>query len=161
VESIPAALAADKTNNNTMPIDYNKYPPNWLSEIRPRIMKRANNACEECGAPHGSFVYRTAPNSDTKKDWVFLAYSTPDLKSISEAFIITPSLLPPDVQPVKVVKIVLTIAHLDHDHENCNVSDDRLKALCQRCHLKLDLPHHINNRKYGRNWKKNQTSLEL
>ena len=29
-----------------MPIDYKKYPPNWLKEIRPRIMQRANNTCE-------------------------------------------------------------------------------------------------------------------
>jgi hypothetical protein len=29
-----------------MPIDYSKYPPNWKSEIRPRIMNRANNTCE-------------------------------------------------------------------------------------------------------------------
>ncbi len=29
-----------------MPIDYKKYPKNWLSEIRPRIMQRANNTCE-------------------------------------------------------------------------------------------------------------------
>lgn len=29
-----------------MPIDYKKYPSNWLKEIRPRIMQRANNTCE-------------------------------------------------------------------------------------------------------------------
>lgn len=26
-----------------MPIDYKKYPANWLSEIRPRIMKRGRS----------------------------------------------------------------------------------------------------------------------
>ena len=36
-------------------------------------------------------------------------------------------------------KIVLTIAHLDHDEENHNVKDSRLKALCQRCHLRYDV----------------------
>lgn len=34
--------------------------------------------------------------------------------------------------------MVLTIAHLDHDPQNQNVKDSRLKALCQKCHLKLD-----------------------
>ena len=29
-----------------MPIDYKKYPPNWLTEIRPRILKRAGGRCE-------------------------------------------------------------------------------------------------------------------
>ncbi len=32
-----------------MPCDYSIYPPNWLSEIRPRILARANNKCEVCG----------------------------------------------------------------------------------------------------------------
>lgn len=56
-------------------------------------------------------------------------------------------------------KVILTIAHLDHDKENHEVDDDRLAALCQKCHLRYDLPHHINNRKYGRNFKINQTKL--
>jgi hypothetical protein len=141
-----------------MPIDYKKYPPNWLSEIRPRILKRANYCCEECGVPHAAFIYRINPSADGK-DWVFMSYSTPDIKNLNEFFLTTPTILPEGVVPVKVVKIILTIAHLDHDHEKWNVGDDRLKALCQRCHLKLDLPHHINNRRYGRNWKINQTSL--
>lgn len=33
-----------------MPCDYKKYPKNWLTEIRPRILKRAGNKCEGCGA---------------------------------------------------------------------------------------------------------------
>lgn len=32
-----------------MPCDYRKYPPNWKSEIRPRILKRAGDKCEKCG----------------------------------------------------------------------------------------------------------------
>ncbi len=32
-----------------MPIDYKKYPPNWKTEVRPRILRRANNCCELCG----------------------------------------------------------------------------------------------------------------
>lgn len=36
------------------------------------------------------------------------------------------------------VKVVLTVAHLDHDETNWNVSIDRLRALCQRCHLRYD-----------------------
>ena len=38
------------------------------------------------------------------------------------------------------VKVVLTIAHLDHDETNWNVKDDRLAALCQHCHLTYDIP---------------------
>ena len=32
----------------------------------------------------------------------------------------------------------LTIAYLDHDEINYDVKDDRLKALCQYCHLNYD-----------------------
>jgi len=38
----------------------------------------------------------------------------------------------------KPVKVVLTVAHLDHDETNHQVTDDRLKAMCQLCHLRYD-----------------------
>lgn len=38
----------------------------------------------------------------------------------------------------RLYKVVLTIAHLDHDVSNFNVKTDRLAALCQPCHLKYD-----------------------
>ena len=61
--------------------------------------------------------------------------------------------------PVTGSRVVLTVAHLDHDKANNRFGN--LAALCQRCHLRYDLPHHINSRKYGRNWKKYQLKLEL
>lgn len=45
--------------------------------------------------------------------------------------------------------VILTIAHLDHDHKNHEVTDGRLKAMCQACHLKYDMAHHVYKRKYG------------
>ena len=35
-------------------------------------------------------------------------------------------------------KVVLTVAHLDHQPENCD--DGNLKAMCQRCHNRYDMP---------------------
>ena len=61
--------------------------------------------------------------------------------------------------PVTGSKVVLTIAHLDHDKENWQVKDNRLRAWCQRCHLKYDLPRHIENRKYGRKFREKQIDL--
>ncbi|MGB4776133.1 MAG: hypothetical protein WBP45_13220 [Daejeonella sp.] len=55
--------------------------------------------------------------------------------------------------------IVLSIAHLDHDKENHDVSDNRLAALCQACHFKYDLSRHIENRRYGRNFRMKQFKL--
>ena len=41
------------------------------------------------------------------------------------------------------VRIVLTIAHMDHDKANWDVKDTRLRAWCQRCHLRYDRPRHV------------------
>ena len=45
-------------------------------------------------------------------------------------------------QPAKWAKgkVILTTAHLDHTPENC--SEDNLKAMCNRCHLRYDVDHH-------------------
>jgi len=36
------------------------------------------------------------------------------------------------------ILVILTIAHLDHDETNADIKLDRLKAMCQRCHLRYD-----------------------
>lgn len=38
--------------------------------------------------------------------------------------------------PLTGSKVVLTVAHLDHNPANC--ADDNLRALCQRCHNRYD-----------------------
>jgi len=101
-----------------MPIDYSKYPPNWKTEIRPRILNRANNCCEECSLENGVTALSYKENGITQ--WVNIAFE--DLIE----------------HPYKEVKVVLTIAHLDHDETNHNVTDERLKAMCQLCHLRYD-----------------------
>ena len=86
-----------------MPCDYSKYPPNWHSEIRPRILKRANNCCEECGVEN---------------------YTN---------------------HPITGSKVVLTIAHVDHDITNND--DENLRAWCQKCHNGHDAQYRARNRK--------------
>lgn len=44
----------------------------------------------------------------------------------------------------KLVKIVLTIAHLEDPIENCDPSN--LRALCQACHLRYDAKRHAESR---------------
>ena len=41
---------------------------------------------------------------------------------------------------LKLIMIVLTIAHLDHQPENCHPAN--LAAWCQRHHLAYDAEHH-------------------
>lgn len=35
--------------------------------------------------------------------------------------------------------VILTVAHLDHEPENC--AEGNLKAMCQRCHNRYDMPY--------------------
>lgn len=47
------------------------------------------------------------------------------------------------IHPETGSKVVLTIAHLDHTPENCELAN--LRAWCQRCHLNYDHEHHQQN----------------
>ena len=46
---------------------------------------------------------------------------------------------------VRLVQVQLGCAHLDHDPANCD--DSNLRALCDRCHLQHDAPHHAARRR--------------
>lgn len=110
-----------------MPIDYKKYPPNWKTEIRPAILERAKNKCEWCGFANGQTVYRA--RIDKKMEWF---PTKQDLYEQGMLECVT------DWWAERPVKVVLTIAHLDHDELNHDVKMDRLAALCQLCHLRYD-----------------------
>lgn len=126
-----------------MPIDYSKYPPNWKTEIRPRILERAENKCEWCGAPNGEWVVRDAVGRWHNIDEYVNDFSDKSRYYLDENY---PGW---DKQPdgLKPFKVVLTIAHLDHDEENQDVKDDRLAALCQPCHLIYDAPEKAKRRR--------------
>lgn len=126
-----------------MPIDYSEYPPNWKTEIRPRIMKRANNCCEECGVKHLSIILRE------KNKWRYICET--EYGWIKERHQKGGYTYNGAIKSLGFTKVVLTIAHLNHDKLNWDVKDEELKALCQKCHLQLDIKHHTANRKYGRN----------
>lgn len=121
-----------------MPIDYKRYPPNWKKEIVPRILARANNCCEQdgCGLQNGSMVYSVKHKG--KHTWfrtIEEAELQPRSKESKKDKLTGEIVLIPNP---RLVKIVLTIAHLDHDETNWEVTDDRLKAMCQKCHLTYD-----------------------
>lgn len=107
-----------------MPIDYSKYPENW-KELRAKVLKRANNKCEFCGLDN----YLIGSRDLNRKFW-----TEQDIQSMGKIgrkhkF---------DADNPKLFKIVLTTAHLDHDEENKKVKIQRLRALCQKCHLNYD-----------------------
>ena len=114
-----------------MPIDYKKYPPNWKTEIVPRILDRADNHCECCGLKNHTIVYavkyymRHNGHYGFRTIW-FRNHDDAGRECLG--------------RPIEMKKVVLTIAHLDHDEENWDVADDRLAAWCQICHLRYDAP---------------------
>lgn len=55
-------------------------------------------------------------------------------------------------------KVVLTIAHMDHDHTHAD--PERCRALCQRCHNQWDAPHRQANARLTRRRKSPQTDIE-
>jgi len=119
-----------------MPIDYKKYPPNWKTEIVPRIIKRANNCCEKCGLKNSSTVFSVKYRG--RSEW-FNTFEEANArpKTIESCRNKITGRIEAITNP-KPVKIVLTVAHLDHDETNWNVEDSRLMALCQKCHLTYD-----------------------
>jgi hypothetical protein len=130
-----------------MPIDYSRYPQNWKSEIVPRVLSRAGDCCENCGIANGStatsIALRIQDNGRYKVKRIWLTND-------GDVTRIRPFALPSET---KKVVVVLTIAHLDHDEENHSVSDDRLRAWCQYCHLNYDA-----SEKYRRACNRTQTA---
>lgn len=134
-----------------MPIDYKKYHPKWSLISRLIRTKRAKNRCEWCDVENHSIIDKETRQQASIQQ--LLEYESiiqmPNLK-IAKSKVL---------KKLGLTKIVLTVAHLDHDKKNNRF--DNLKALCQKCHLNYDLKHHVENRKYGRDWKRDQTILDL
>ena len=140
-----------------MPIDYKLYPSNWKSEIRPSILKRASNCCEFCGVENYSEGLRS-------KNGVFITWSEIESALNNNGYDYFKNELSNHVAKngfllFKLTKIVLTIAHLDHDiSNNCPTN---LKALCQKCHLSHDKDHHRKNARQTLKTKKGLLELEF
>jgi 5-methylcytosine-specific restriction endonuclease McrA len=124
-------------------MDRSKYPQNWR-EIRDRIIDRADHRCEcrgECGDEHPQdFDQRcNAPDGEVviRDPRVPAFWRRPCTESAALAAGEW------DRSWGKDVKIVLTVAHLDHDPSNSD--PENLRAMCQRCHNLYDLPHRRRN----------------
>jgi hypothetical protein len=115
--------------------------PAWRA-IRERILERAKNCCEQCGAPDRVSVLRVrgAWRNPATRTWRDKDAIVQDWDPMFE-----------QVSPRTVV-IVLTIAHLDNNpYHN---ADDNLAALCQWCHLHHDVALHQANARATRQARK-------
>lgn len=127
-----------------------RYPENW-DEIREAILERAGNKCEKCKAPNRTLIARGTGTDEgaymLESCEVFSAETGEYLGRYRHS----------DFQLARMVKVVLTIAHLDHIPEHCD--PDNLRAWCQRCHLRYDAEHHKVNAKATRRARLNTPDL--
>jgi hypothetical protein len=115
------------------PENKHRYPADWKA-VRQRILARARYRCEQpgCRARHGVTGYWHKSLFHPLPDALWAAgYKAGDEVACDDGV------------TLKVIKIVLTIAHLDHTPENC--ADDNLRAWCQRHHLAYDQAHHAQS----------------
>lgn len=120
-----------------------RYPQNW-PDVRVRILKRAGHRCEHpgCNARNYSVGFWALENGLYR--WVPHWGQNDNPRTYTEAREVAAELYwERGQQGSKPTVIVLTIAHLDHQPENC--SDDNLAAMCQRHHLAHDHEHHQRN----------------
>lgn len=109
------------------PENAGRYPKDW-TQIVAKVRERSGNKCEgspafpDCRRPNGWLLNK---RTDEVTDDGMLAESW--------------SLADGD----KVIRIVLTVGHLDHTPENCDLNN--LRHWCQRCHLNYDAQHHAQN----------------
>lgn len=108
------------------------YPPHW-EQISLAARERAGNRCQVCGAENGAYGWREGGKFINFVNLIEGKYPHP-------------------IPVSKITKIVLTVAHLDHNPSNCE--DENLRALCQRCHLAYDVDHHARNAAATRRRKK-------
>lgn len=132
-----------------MPCDYRLYPENWTSEIVPAIIERAKNCCEDCCLPNKSIVYSVKffirdETGKIKPRMVWFRNEQDANREVRRG-------------EIKKVTVILTVAHLNHDETNPNIKLEDLKALCQACHLRLD----VNEKKRRAIVKQNKLKLEL
>jgi hypothetical protein len=116
-----------------------RYPADWKA-IRERIRLRAGDRCESCGVPNLLWVLRSA---DDPRQWQ-AAVDEPTIRAVRRVlFFLTASgrLGTPAPVFMRPVRVVCTVAHLDHTPENCDPAN--LRFWCNLCHLRYDLEHHV------------------
>ena len=138
------------------PENKSRYPENWKQISEDIRFNRANNRCEFCGVPNYAVGHRDEDGrfvpiaGNIYADCAVKGLSYPSLNSLTftEAKKIADSETFNCLWGYKYIVIVLTVAHLDHQPENCD--PENLKAMCQKCHNSYDRSHRNRTVKNGR-----------
>jgi len=111
-----------------------RYPADW-AQIVAQVRQRSGNRCEQCGVKNYALGGRL-------KDGTWCRAQPLEERMLR---LVWPK--PGEMGPchgstewLRIIRIVLTTAHLDHQPENCAL--DNLRHWCQRCHLSYDAKHH-------------------
>lgn len=137
------------------PDNKHRYPADWPA-IRASVLSDARYRCEwpGCGAKHhaaGHWRHGIFLPMAGKAGRAELTYRMAKIAAMNQEMHC----------PVgrKYIVIVLTIAHLDHQPENCHRSN--LRAWCQRHHLAYDAKHHAQSAYMRRREARNTLELPL
>lgn len=140
-----------------------RYPADWPA-IRERILRRAGYRCEHPGCLARQYSVGWWTRDDHGWRWVALWGQNDNPRTYAEARQVAAEQsfqafgdgpVPAGEQPIIV--IVLTVAHLDHQPENCD--PENLRALCQRHHLAHDHDLHRANAQATRRAKSGTAEL--
>ena len=102
-----------------MSFDPKRYPKNWKSEVVPAIRARSGDRCE-CTGQCGLHRFTGGPRRCTEINGAPARFARG--------------------------RIVLTAAHLCKCEPKCG-NLEHLRHMCQRCHLRIDVTHHLANRR--------------
>lgn len=123
-----------------------RYPADW-PEIRERILRRAGYRCEHPGCMARQYsvgVWHRPHDGDRPWTWFPLFGQNDNPRTYQEARQMAAEIdHDRSEEGQKPIVIVLTIAHLNHQPEDCR--PENLAAMCQRHHLAYDHDHHRAN----------------
>lgn len=108
-----------------MPCNYKHYPENW-KQIRQQVLDEQGHRCAFCHVANYEHIIRGKWNG--QPCWLTdegQVYSWPEGKYLGETY------LGWIEDGDREIRVVLTVAHLDHD--NTNTDRQNLAGLCQKC----------------------------
>jgi hypothetical protein len=153
-----------------MPVDLRRYPPDW-KEISKAAKERAGHKCEFCGAPNHSLIVR-----DLKDPFNFRVVKGMEIEAaildgekITKVILTTAHLglkrlyckkceliyNPVDQKEFDCPACLSWVSFVPGDkHDKMDCRPENLAAICQRCHLRLDIKEHVENSARTRERKK-------